>query len=157
MLVTFLVIMLLRLSQLSWTPSLGFCIFTPSECPGVIEIVIWFHFYSIIWKETRGQSGSLLEVWLCPKAEILLCCYVRLLVAFFWMWDWMMTGPQLQPVACQGPVKLNRQRRLLSYIHPAADHRLVRPSLLYWCLHLDPTPFLSRIQRPIVLSLAVCI
>lgn len=48
MLVPFLVIMLLQLSWLSWTLSLGFCIFTPSECPGVMEIVLllwlWFHF-----------------------------------------------------------------------------------------------------------------
>lgn len=25
-------------------------------------------------------------------SEILLCCYVQLLVAFFWMWDWILTG-----------------------------------------------------------------
>lgn len=25
-------------------------------------------------------------------SEILLCCYVQLLVAFFWMWDWITTG-----------------------------------------------------------------
>lgn len=44
MLVTFLVITLLQLSQLLQTLSLGFYIFTPSECPGVTESVTLFHF-----------------------------------------------------------------------------------------------------------------
>lgn len=39
----------------------------------------------------RNQDRSFLVVWLCPKAEILLCCYVRLFVAFFWMCDWLLT------------------------------------------------------------------
>lgn len=60
MLVTLLVIMLLQLSRQSWTPSLGFCIFTPSECPGVIEIVLLFHFETIIWKETHDQARAFL-------------------------------------------------------------------------------------------------
>lgn len=90
MLVTFLVIMLLQLSRLSWTLSLGFCIHTHHL--NVLELLRLFLISFIthrIWRESQGQAGSFLVVWLCPKAEILLCCYVRLFVAFFWMWDWI--------------------------------------------------------------------
>lgn len=90
MLVTFLVIMLLQLSQLSWTLSLGFCKLTHHlnvlELLGLFLISFIIHH---IWRESGGQAGSFLVVWLCPKAEILLCCYVRLFVPFFWMWDWI--------------------------------------------------------------------
>ena len=92
MLVTFLVITLLQLSRLSWTLSLGICIFTPSECPGVIEIVLLFHF-SIhhLERTTRPSQGIPSSMIVSRKAEILLCCYVRLPVAFLWMWEWIMT------------------------------------------------------------------
>lgn len=112
MLVTFLVIMLLQPSRLSWTLSLGSCIFPSSECPGVIEIVTLFHFEYITWKETQGQARAFLVVWLCPKAEILLCCYVRLLVAFFWMWDWIRTGLSYRLWSSGGPAKLHCRHRL---------------------------------------------
>lgn len=60
-----------------------------SECPGVVEIVSDFIYNPSHLERIRRSSGSFLVVWLCPKAEILLCCYVRLFVPFFWMWDWI--------------------------------------------------------------------
>lgn len=77
----------LQLSRLSAT-FLRFCIFMPSECSGVTQIVLLFYFEAIVQREPPGRVRAFCVARLCPKAKILLCCnYLRKLVAFFWMWD----------------------------------------------------------------------
>lgn len=116
----------LQLSQLSGARSLRFCIFTPSECSGVAEIVPLFHFVSIIWREPYGRTGAALVVWLSPKAEISLCCYVR----------WWMTGISCCLWSSEGPPKLHSQRhlRVRSLLPLIVDQsgRLWSMSVLAW-------------------------
>lgn len=113
MLVTFLVITLLQLSQLSRTLSLWFCIFTPSECPGVTEIVTLFHFNQSSGKKNKAKPGhSYSSNMIVSKSwdiAVLLCeiaCCILLNVRL------NNDGLQLLAVACEGPVKLICQRLL---------------------------------------------
>lgn len=134
MLVTFLVIMLLQLSRLSWTLS-----------PRILHIhTIWMswsywdcyiisfliHHLGRNTRPSQGISSSMivskswdLAVLLCETA----CCIllnVRL----------NNDRPQLLAVACEGPVKLDCQHHLcVKSILPLITDW---PSLLHWCLDL---------------------
>lgn len=115
----------LQLRRLSAT-FLRFCIFTPSECSGVTQIVLLFYFEAIVQREPRGRVRAFCVARLCPKAKILLCCnYLRKLVAFCWMWD----GIQVDWRIC---VRLRSQR------HPT-----------HLCIWTSP-------GRPVLLSLSSC-
>lgn len=144
----------LQLSRLSGTRSLRFCIFTPSECPGVIEIVLLFHFWVHHPERTTRPSESIPSSVIVSQSwdlAVLLCeiaCCILLNVRL------NNDRPQLLAVVvwrtCEAPLSTSS----LSYIHSAADRRPVRSSLLGGCLHLDLP---AHSQRSIFLSLAVCI
>lgn len=126
-------------------PPFGFCIFTPSECPGVTEIVLWFHFFDPSpGKEThKGHAGSFLVVWLCPQKKkkkksrdlaVLLCeivCCILLNVRLN-NDDLSCTGRGVCVCVCaEDPAELDSSA---SPIHPPTSWS---QTPLYWCLHLD--------------------
>lgn len=113
----------------SWELSGAYSLrFTSSECPGVIDP-------SNPSSKENHQAGlnGILMVWSCSKAEILLCCYMRLPVAFFWMWDWVLTGRSHWLWSSEGPVELRPGRHFWV--------RSTLPLITDQCLHLGLSIF----------------
>lgn len=74
----------LQLSRLSET-FLRFCIFTPHECPGVTQIVPFFHFWIHRPERTTRPSGSILVLCVCvPKLRS--CCAATMSDSFVLFW-----------------------------------------------------------------------
>lgn len=156
MLVTFLVIMLLRLSQLSRT--------LPPFLDNHAIWMSWSHrdcymrSFSIHLLERNTRPSQVIPSSMIvtktkkttKKAEILLCCYVRLFDAFFWMRDNDLSRSP-RPVKDLPSSAVNLTSELAPSCHWSRTHQAISALLMSAS---GPPP---RTQSFILFSVAACI